>query len=100
MTEVPINLEDAIMALTTDIITEYAFSTSYNYLEHPSFSPEWTKTMKGAAEASMLFRYAPFLIELTKVMPPWLVKMIDPNIMQLIKIKLVGNLVAVCFPAG
>ena len=85
-----VNLEVAIMALTTDIITEYAFATSYNHLAKPDFSPQWTKTMKGAGEASMLLRYVPFLVEPMKVSPPWLVKLLDPNISQLLSIKLVS----------
>ncbi|KAK5126470.1 hypothetical protein LTR85_010706 [Meristemomyces frigidus] len=76
------------MALTTDIISEYSFAKSYGFLDKPGFSPEWTKVMRGAAEASMLFRYVPFLIELMKASPPWLVRLLDPNMMQLINIKL------------
>ncbi|EMC97785.1 hypothetical protein BAUCODRAFT_31780 [Baudoinia panamericana UAMH 10762] len=83
-TRKPVDVELAFMALTTDIITEYCFARSYNFIKHPDFAPDWLKATVGAVEASMLGRYLPFLPAVMKAMPPWLVKMLSPPMMQLV----------------
>lgn len=85
--KVPLNLEVVILALTTDVISEYAFAKSYGFLERPGYAPEWAETLTGAAESSMLFRYVPFVVGYLKALPPQVVKMIDPKLLQLFIIK-------------
>ncbi|KAK4957736.1 hypothetical protein LTR10_005705 [Elasticomyces elasticus] len=87
----PVDTEAVMVALTTDIVTEYAFAKSYGFLDRPGYVPEWIEVLKGAAESSMLFRYLPFMIRLIMSSPEWLVKMFDPKLMQLLTIKAVGN---------
>lgn len=72
------------MSCQTDIITEYCFARSYDYIKKPGFSPDWLEATVGASEASMLGRYLPFLPAVMKAMPPWLVKTLSPPMMQLV----------------
>jgi len=88
----PVNMDDALMALTTDIITEYSFAKSYDFLKKPAFAPEWGKGLTGAAQSSMLFRYIPGLVDILLAAPPWLVNILDPKLMQLINLKLVKSI--------
>jgi hypothetical protein len=77
-------VDDADFLNQTDIITQYCFARSYDYTSQPGFSPEWLEATVGAAEASMLGRYLPFLPFLMKAMPPALVKALSPPMMQLV----------------
>jgi len=70
--------------LKTDIITEYCFAGSYNHLKEPNFSPDWLKATMGASEASNLGRYFTFLPGLMKLMPPWLVRLLSPAMLELV----------------
>ena len=87
----PVDIEVLTLALTTDIITQYAFAKSYGYLDRPGYAPEWAEVLRGAAQSSMLFRYLPFMIRLLMSSPEWLINLIDPKLMQLFTIKSVGN---------
>ncbi|KAK0357392.1 hypothetical protein LTR59_009954 [Friedmanniomyces endolithicus] len=83
----PVVIEVLTLALTTDIITQYAFAKSYGYLDRPGYAPEWAEVLRGAAQSSMLFRYLPFMIKLLMSSPEWLINLIDPKLMQLFNIK-------------
>ncbi|KAK1818116.1 hypothetical protein LTR12_007523 [Friedmanniomyces endolithicus] len=83
----PVDIEVLTLALTTDIITQYAFAKSYGYLDRPGYAPEWAEVLRGAAQSSMLFRYLPFMIRLLMSSPEWLINLIDPKLMQLFTIK-------------
>lgn len=85
-----VNLEVALMAMATDIITEYCFAKSYGFLEKPDFAPDFADTIRSSAEASNLGRYLPWLVPLLKSFPVWVVGMIDPNMKQLIELTLVS----------
>jgi hypothetical protein len=70
--------------MTTDIITEYCFGKSYDFLKQPDFAPEWAKMIMGAAEMSNLGRYFPWLPIMMASMPPSVVKLIDASMVPLV----------------
>ena len=45
-----IRIDVAYMALTMDVITQYAYAGSYNYLAEPDFKLEWKNTLIGGFE--------------------------------------------------
>lgn len=72
----PIILDVAFSALTTDIITQYSFGISHDFLEAEDFNPEWLMLLKGASEQSLLTKQMPWLIKTMRRIPPtWLVKL-------------------------
>ena len=70
--------------MTTDIITEYCFGRSYNFLEKPGFAPEWSKMMMGAAGFSNFGRYFPWLPIMMEKLPPSVIGLIDASILPLV----------------
>jgi cytochrome P450 len=78
-TEQPVDLEAAFTALTTDIISEYAFGISYGHLEADSFNPDWLKLLMGASENSHLEKQMPWLTKLMRKVPMSLLLKIKPQ---------------------
>lgn len=70
-----IRLDAAYMALTMDVITQYAYARSYNYLAEPDFKLEWKNTLVGAFEMGATMRHLPWMAKA----PDWLVKVISPG---------------------
>lgn len=49
-----VRIDTAFMALTMDIICDYGFAISTDYLDKPDFGLEWKETMIGAMEGGAL----------------------------------------------
>ena len=73
-----IRIDVAYMALTMDVITQYAYARSYNYLAEPDFKLEWKKTLIGGFEMGATMRHLPWMAKT----PDWLVKVINPGMMM------------------
>jgi cytochrome P450 len=56
-----VRLDVAFMALTMDIITEYCYGTSYNYISEPDFKLEWKESMATLFEGAALRRALPWM---------------------------------------
>jgi hypothetical protein len=67
------------MALTTDVITQYAYARSYNYLAEDDFKLEWKETLIGAMEKGALLRQFPWMVQVMDAMPDWLVALTNPG---------------------
>jgi cytochrome P450 len=76
-----LDIEVAIMALTTDIISEYSFGYSYHALEQEDLAASWTTSFREAMGSSMLFRYFPSVGKVMTGLPLWLVKIVSPSIL-------------------
>jgi len=74
-----IRLDAAYMALTTDVITQYAYARSYNYLAEDDFKLEWKETLIGAMEKGALLRQFPWMVQVMDAMPDWLVALTNPG---------------------
>ncbi|KAF1999607.1 putative P450 monooxygenase [Amniculicola lignicola CBS 123094] len=80
----PVCLDDAFTALTTDIITQYAFGISYGWLQAEAFNPSWPLLLKGGSENSLLHKQIPWLTGLMRKIPlEWLMK-IKPEMASLV----------------
>jgi hypothetical protein len=80
----PVNLVVAYSALTTDVITEYAFSRSYKFLERKYFAPEWWDMMMAATQVCHVNKQFPWLMPLVKALPVWVVKKTNPIMMGML----------------
>lgn len=83
----PINLVPFYSALTTDIITQYAFGRSYDYLDQPGFAREWYQMWTDTSENSHFIKQFPQIIPLMENMPDWIVKLTKPNMLGFIKMQ-------------
>ncbi|KAH0555914.1 hypothetical protein GP486_006142 [Trichoglossum hirsutum] len=82
--EEPLNLGHAFAALTTDIITEYAYAKTYGFLAKPDFGCEWPAVLAQASEMSHLMKQFGWLYPTMDAMPEWLVLKFNPPLMHLI----------------
>lgn len=80
----PVNLGVAYSALTMDIITEYSFSKSFDCVAEPDFAPEWAQVLDSVSESTHINKQFGWLLPLMRMMPIWLIRMLNPNMMRLI----------------
>lgn len=52
-TKEPVNLRHAFAAVAMDVVTEYAFGTSYKCLDDPLFAPMWPEAVDSVSEQSV-----------------------------------------------
>ncbi|KAK3343373.1 cytochrome P450 [Lasiosphaeria hispida] len=77
-TQEPFRLDAAFMALTMDIICDYAFARDRCYLDAPDFQLLWKDTIMGAFEGGALGRQFPWMLPLMKRLPHPVVAAINP----------------------
>lgn len=80
-----LRLDVAYTALTADIITQYAFARSYDYLDEDDFKLEWKSTILGAFEGGPLLRQFPWLLHLMNSVPDWITEKGNPSVRLLLK---------------
>ncbi|KAL8805262.1 MAG: hypothetical protein Q9200_005494, partial [Gallowayella weberi] len=79
-----INLLDMYGSLTGDIIGQYAFATSYGFLEDPDFSPHWHRALMGVSINGHLLKQFGILLPIMQALPEWFVKLTSPGMMTLL----------------
>jgi len=81
-------VENATMALTTDIISEYSFGYSYNALEQEDLAASWNGSFREAMASSVLFRYRYFHIlgRFMTRLPLRIVKIVSPTLVPAVTI--------------
>jgi len=72
------------------IIGQYAFSMSYNFLDTPDFAPWWNKCALDLTETWHLFKQFPWLEPLTRKIPPAFIKATNPRLGALLNLGKVG----------
>lgn len=83
----PVSLEHAYVALTTDIITEYAFTESYGYLDEQNFKPEWLRLQMEASELSLFRKPSPASLRFMMMLPDKYVERLKPDMMQFMRFR-------------
>ncbi|KAL8916382.1 MAG: hypothetical protein Q9172_006324 [Xanthocarpia lactea] len=78
-----INCKDLFGCLTGDVIGQYAFAESYNFLEDPDFSPHWHQVLMDVSMNSHILKQFGFMLPMMKAMPEWMVKLTTPNMIPL-----------------
>ena len=73
-----VRLDAAFMALTMDIICDYAFANDRRYLDEPDFKLLWKQTIIGAFEGGALGRQFPWMLPLMKRLPISVVAAMNP----------------------
>jgi cytochrome P450 len=67
----PVNLQHALTCFTTDVVSDYAMGSGYNYLDEPDFIPDWSNTLAGSAKSGVYIRTWPWLGRVFAAMPQW-----------------------------
>ncbi|KAF2665445.1 cytochrome P450 [Microthyrium microscopicum] len=80
-----LELDIAYAALTLDVITEYAYGSSYNYLDDPDFKPEWKECMNTVFEQAAFRRATPWMTRIVQTFPDEFILKMMPALAVLIK---------------
>lgn len=82
-----INMIDAFSCLTTDVISQYAFTRPFGLMQDPHFSPQWHQLMMEASETFHLFKQFGWLEPTIRSIPPSLAKKASPKLTSLFSIQ-------------
>lgn len=74
----PIPLNIAFTAFTSDIITEYSFGRSYNYLDSDDFNSAFSELMSGVHKMTGVLKHVPGIIPLMEALPNRVTTMLNP----------------------
>lgn len=80
----PVDTLQAFAALTTDIITRYSFNTSYGCVDDPGWKSEWPEAMVDSTTSVHLNKQFKWLFPAMQATPEWIVKKLNPAVMNLI----------------
>ena len=86
----PVDTLQAYAALTTDIITRYSFNTSYGCIDDPTWKFEWPQAMVDSTTSAHLNKQFKWLFPAMQATPEWIVKIVNPAVMNLINFQKVG----------
>ena len=69
-------VDEAFTAAMTDIVTEYGFGMSHDFLKEDGFAPEWHALLMGTSEQTHLTKQLPVLVRFARIFPQsWLFKL-------------------------
>jgi cytochrome P450 len=80
-------LSRACMALTTDIITEYAFAKSYDQLDSPNFQDTLHEALVAIYVTGHFALHFPILFPLLDSLPDWLVIKMQPALLPVVGLR-------------
>lgn len=83
----PIHVENAYMAMTTDIITDYCFGRSYGYMEHPEFSPAWYELWIHGNEFSLFAKQFPWFVSIAQQIPQSVLEAMKANVVGFLQFR-------------
>ncbi|KAF3388205.1 Trichodiene oxygenase [Talaromyces pinophilus] len=79
-----LHLNRAWMALTTDIITEYAFSRSYDQLDSPDFQETLHDALVAIYTTGQFALHFSMVFPILDALPDWLVSKMEPRLLPVI----------------
>ncbi len=80
----PVDLGLVFAALTTDVVTEYSFGRAYGCLKAPDFNPKLYRAVQANTKTSVLAKQFGWMIPLSRSLPHWMVKALNPLMMQMV----------------
>ncbi|KAJ6092288.1 cytochrome P450 [Penicillium canescens] len=75
----PVTMTMAFSCMTTDVVTEYAFAKSYNFLNSPTFEPNFHRAIIAGSDMGPWIKQFPWLVTLMNTLPQWAVMQINPE---------------------
>lgn len=83
----PINMTVASLALTMDILTEYAFAEDFGLLKQKDFNVKWRDTILSIMQALPTICHFKWFLRVVSALPTSLARLIAPDMSQLIEWK-------------
>ena len=83
----PINLTVASLALTMDILTDYAFAEDFGLLRQEDFNVRWKDTILSIMQALPAIRHFKWFLRIVGALPESVARRIAPDMSQLIEWK-------------
>jgi hypothetical protein len=80
-------LSKAWMALTTDIITEYAFAQSYNQLDSEDFKDTLHEALKAIYTTGQFALHFPIVFPILDMLPDWFVMKVQPVLQPVVGLR-------------
>lgn len=84
-------LSRAFMALTTDIITEYAFAKSYDQLDSPDFQDTLHDALVAIYTTGHFALHFPVVFPILDSLPDWLVTKFEPRLLPVVGLRKVWS---------
>ncbi|MCJ1402024.1 hypothetical protein MMC11_005243 [Xylographa trunciseda] len=78
-TREPANMYNLYRGLAVDIISEFAFNRSWDFLDKAESGQAWFRMIINGAKAAALLRQFPWLIWIMMSLPLWLTKILIPD---------------------
>ncbi|OAQ58690.1 cytochrome P450 oxidoreductase [Pochonia chlamydosporia 170] len=75
----PAPMTMAFSCMTTDVVTEYAFAKSYDFLNSPTFEPNFHRAIIAGSDMGPWIKQFPWLITLMNKLPKSIVMCINPE---------------------
>ncbi|KAE8548914.1 hypothetical protein EYB25_009297 [Talaromyces marneffei] len=79
-----VHLNRAWMALTTDVITEYAFARSYDQLDSPDFQETLHDALVAIYTTGHFALHFPIVFPILDALPDWLVSKMEPRLLPVL----------------
>ncbi|KAF1983502.1 cytochrome P450 [Aulographum hederae CBS 113979] len=86
-----VRIKLAFTCFTTDVVTEYAFGKSFDYLAHPDFFPEWSDMLRDIGKTVPLLKAWPWLLLILDSIPLWLAKRMGTGLEAAVITKIEGR---------
>ena len=83
----PFNLTVASLALTMDILTDYAFAEDFGLLKQKDFNVKWRDTILSIMQALPTVRHFKWFLRIVTALPESLARLVAPDLSQLIEWK-------------
>jgi cytochrome P450 len=80
-------LSRAFMALTTDVITEYAFAKSYDQLDSPDFQDTLHEALVAIYTTGHFALHFPIVFPILDSLPDWLVTKMEPRLLPVVGLR-------------
>lgn len=91
LSQKPLNLTEAFLALTMDIIEAYSFGKSSNLLDLQEFSPEWRSTITGIMSKTALLNHCGWIPKIVHLVPEKLLERAEPSLAMMNGLKRVSK---------
>jgi len=85
-------LNRAWMALSTDVITEYAFARAYNQLDSPGFQDTLHEALIAIYTTGQFALHFPIVFPILDMLPDWFVLRVQPVLQPVVGLRKVGYL--------
>ena len=75
----PLNMRPVYSALTTDVVTLYAFNKPFGHLDAIDFKASWQETLNGALSSGAVLKQFPWLFKAIRIIPANVVEGLSPT---------------------